>query len=208
MKEIRSIKDLTPDPRNLNRGTQRGRGMLEQSLRKYGAGRSILTDKNGVVIAGNKVSEVAGEIDLPVREIQTRGRELIVVRRMDLDLEKDKAAKELAVADNRVAQIDLDWNPDLLKELSAEIDLGQFWMESELELLSQSFNVNGIDAPVLSNIDRNPFQQMTFTLHDEQAEEVKAALEKAKAAGGRVSAVNENSNGNALAFICEAFNRG
>jgi len=135
VKEIRSIKDLTPDPRNLNRGTQRGRGMLEQSLRKYGAGRSILVDKNGVVIAGNKVSEIAGEIDLPVREVQTRGNELVVVRRMDLDLEKDKAAKELAVADNRIGQIDLDWNPDLLKELSAEIDLGQFWMEDELKAM-------------------------------------------------------------------------
>jgi len=137
VKEIRSIKDLTPDPRNLNRGTQRGRGMLEQSLRKYGAGRSILVDKNGVVIAGNKVSEIAGEIDLPVREVQTRGNELVVVRRMDLDLEKDKAAKELAVADNRIGQIDLDWNPDLLKELSAEIDLGQFWMEDEFNELLQ-----------------------------------------------------------------------
>jgi len=111
--------------------------MLENSLRKYGAGRSILVDKNGVVIAGNKVSEVAGEIDLPVREVQTRGNELVVVRRMDLDLEKDKAAKELAVADNRIGQIDLDWNPDLLKELSAEIDLGQFWMEDEFNELLQ-----------------------------------------------------------------------
>jgi len=56
---------------------------------------------------------------------------------MDLDLEKDKAAKELAVADNRIGQIDLDWNPDLLKELSAEIDLGQFWMEDEFNELLQ-----------------------------------------------------------------------
>ena len=68
--------------------------MLENSLRKYGAGRSILVDKNGIVIAGNKVMEVAGQIDLPVREMRTKGNELIVVRRMDLDLERDQAAKE------------------------------------------------------------------------------------------------------------------
>lgn len=132
MKEIKSIADLKPDPKNLNRGTQRGRGMLENSLRKYGAGRSILTDKNGVVIAGNKVMEVAGQIDLPVREIQTRGHELVVVRRMDLDLEKDKAARELSLADNRISEIDLSWDADLLKNLSMEINLGQFWMEEEL----------------------------------------------------------------------------
>lgn len=130
--EIKTVADLRPDLKNANRGTQRGRGMLEKSLRDYGAGRSILTDKNGIIIAGNKVAEVAGQIDLPVREIRTKGNELVVVRRMDLDLEKDKAARELSIADNRVGQVSLDWDPDILKELSAEIDLGQFWVEDEL----------------------------------------------------------------------------
>lgn len=36
--------------------------------------------------------------------------------------------------------------------------------------------------PELPDGDREPFQQMTFTLHDSQAEAVKAAIEKAKAA--------------------------
>jgi hypothetical protein len=49
-----SIRDLTPDPRNANKGSERGTGMLEHSLRSYGAGRSILADKHGVIIAGNK----------------------------------------------------------------------------------------------------------------------------------------------------------
>ena len=111
--------------------------MLENSLRKYGAGRSILVDKNGIVIAGNKVMEVAGQIDLPVREMRTKGNELIVVRRMDLDLERDQAAKELAVADNRIGQVSLEWDPDILKELSVQIDLGQFWMEDELSEILQ-----------------------------------------------------------------------
>jgi hypothetical protein len=49
---------------------------------------------------------------------------------------------------------------------------------------------------------------MTFTVHDEQFEEVEAAIKKAKSEGGGESAVNENSNGNALAWICGRFNRG
>jgi hypothetical protein len=49
---------------------------------------------------------------------------------------------------------------------------------------------------------------MTFTVHDEQFKEVEAAMSKAKEEGGGESAVNENSNGNALAFICGRFNRG
>jgi hypothetical protein len=53
--------------------------------------------------------------------------------------------------------------------------------------------------------DRAPFQQMTFTLHDTQAEQVKEAVRLAKAAGPFVDSENENSNGNALARICETF---
>ena len=42
------------DSRNANKGTERGLALLDKSLRQYGAGRSILVDKNGRVIAGNK----------------------------------------------------------------------------------------------------------------------------------------------------------
>ena len=40
-----------------------------------------------------------------------------------------------------------------------------------------------------------------------QAEDVQAAMAKAKQIGHGESAVNENSNGNALAFVCQSFNR-
>ena len=48
------LSDLTLDAKNANRGTQRGLKALTDSLQKYGAGRSILVDKDGNVIAGNK----------------------------------------------------------------------------------------------------------------------------------------------------------
>jgi len=46
---------------------------------------------------------------------------------------------------------------------------------------------------------------MTFTLHDTQAEQVTEAIRIAKAAGAFVDSPNENSNGNALARICETY---
>lgn len=52
--------------------------------------------------------------------------------------------------------------------------------------------------------DRPPFQQMTFTLHDLQVEQVKEALSISKGMGD-FNGQNENSNGNALARICETF---
>jgi hypothetical protein len=50
----RKLADLTPDRKNANKGTPRGSQMIEDSFRQYGAGRSILIDKNGLIIAGNK----------------------------------------------------------------------------------------------------------------------------------------------------------
>lgn len=59
--------------------------------------------------------------------------------------------------------------------------------------------------PELPNGKRDPIQQMTFTLHDRQKEQVDAALAKAKAMGTFADGLNENSNGNALARVCELF---
>jgi hypothetical protein len=137
-KPITKLSQLTPDDRNANRGTERGSQMIESSLRKYGLGRSILIDKNGRIIAGNKTAEHAGSIGIDdVVVVQTDGTKVIAVQRMDLDLQKDKAAVELAIADNRAGQVSLDWDDGVLRSLQSvdEIDLGQFWTPDELEHL-------------------------------------------------------------------------
>jgi hypothetical protein len=138
IKEIQAIGDLTLDPRNANKGTERGAVQLENSLRDYGAGRSILVDKHGVVIAGNKTLEQAASLGLEVETVRTDGNKLVVVQREDLDLQADPRARELAIADNRVAQIDLEWDVDELKrELDDGVDLAKFWRDDELaEMLS------------------------------------------------------------------------
>lgn len=59
-----TIKELKFDPQNANKGTERGNQALEESLQRYGAGRSVLADKNGVIIAGNKTVEKAGELGI------------------------------------------------------------------------------------------------------------------------------------------------
>lgn len=135
-----TIRQLRPDPQNANRGTERGAGMIERSLRAYGAGRSLLVDKHGVVIAGNKTLEAAASIGLEeVVVVRTDGRKLVVVQRTDLDLARDAQAKELAIADNRAAQVGLDWDPAVLEELKeAGVDLGEFWSDQELSRLLAS----------------------------------------------------------------------
>ena len=109
-KELKTIDDLTPDAGNFNRHTEFGQKLLEDSLRKFGAGRSVLVDENGNIIAGNGVVETAASIGLDkIKVVETDGTELVVVRRKDLKLDSPEG-RELALADNMTALkgIDLD----------------------------------------------------------------------------------------------------
>jgi len=70
-----------------------------------------------------------------VTVVQTDGNRIIAVQRMDLDLEKDPRARELAIADNRTADLNLEWDPDVLKDLAGDIDLSPFFTDKELKEL-------------------------------------------------------------------------
>ena len=100
-----SLADLKADPQNANRGTDRDREALARSLREYGAGRAVLIDRRGHVIAGNKTVEQARALNLPLRVVETDGTFLVAVQRNDLDLQTDARAKALAIADNRVGEL-------------------------------------------------------------------------------------------------------
>lgn len=130
---VKKISDLTPDARNANKGSLRGNAVIADSLRRYGAGRSILLDRHGAIIAGNKTAENAGAIGMEdVLVIQTTGDRLVAVQRMDLDLDSP-AARELAIADNRASEVSLSWDLDVLQGLVAEggVDLAPFWTADE-----------------------------------------------------------------------------
>ena len=59
-----------------------------------------------------------------------------MVRRRDLHLASDPQARALAIADNRVGELDLDWDPAILQQLQADgLDLGLFWTTEEFERL-------------------------------------------------------------------------
>jgi len=116
--------------------------MVAESLAKYGAGRSVLADRNGHIIAGNKTVTAAGEREIQV--VQSDGTKLVVVQRTDLDI-NSKEARELAIADNRSAEVGLDWDIDILKSL--DVNLPAFWSEAELrKLIGEEKPLEGPDA--------------------------------------------------------------
>jgi site-specific DNA-methyltransferase (adenine-specific) len=141
------LSELQQDSRNANKGTKRGNAAVEHSLKEFGAGRSILIDKHGVIIAGNKTASnaaAAGFEDVIV--VPTDGTQLIAVQRIDLDLSADDKAKQLAIADNRSSELGLEWNPDVLGELAEEMDLEPYFTDAELNsILPRSIGLEDED---------------------------------------------------------------
>jgi ParB family chromosome partitioning protein len=179
--------------------------MVVDALHKVGAARSIVIDEDNVILAGNGVTEAAAEAGITkVRVIEADGNELIAVKRTGLTAEQKR---QLAIYDNRTAEL-ADWDLDQLREdLANGDDLKAFFSDDELDRLINAPSADDWGAAIgaLPDGDKSPFQQMTFTLSDEQAEQVKAALDAARALGGFVDTGNENGNGNALARVCETF---
>ena len=127
------LEDLELDPKNANRGTDRGRSAIAHSLKAYGAGRSVVVDRHGRVIAGNKTVEEAKRQGIPVVVVSSNGQQLVVVQRKDLDLDSDQKAQALAIADNRTTELDLAWDPDVFKTLISDgLDLSALFTPDEL----------------------------------------------------------------------------
>jgi hypothetical protein len=134
------VSDLKQDQRNANKGTKRGREAVAKSLKQFGAGRSILLDRDGNIIAGNKTVESASSAGIDnVIVVQTDGSQLVAVQRTDLSLDSPKA-RELAIADNRTSEIGLEWDKNVLAEMvsAGDMELEPFFTGDELaEVLEQ-----------------------------------------------------------------------
>lgn len=153
------ISDLKPDKRNANKGTKKGRQLLNNSIRELKAGRSVLVDKNGVIIAGNKTVEQATDAGIKdVIIVETTGDQLVAVKRTDLDLETDEKARRLAYADNRVSELDLEWDADAIKlDLDDGIDLGSFFDDDSLH----EMGIN-LDDVVFKELDEDIVDDVEF----------------------------------------------
>jgi len=202
--EIESLEDLTPDPRNANDGTERGQYMLEHSLEQFGAGRSVVVDKEGRIIAGNKTWQAAAEKGFKVKVVQTDGRELVVVQRTDLDLlGEDERARLLAYADNRSSEVGLAWDAEaVVLDLESGLDLSDLFRDDELEEIeNQAALLEELDEalageyePTERNLgDRN--KQIKPVLYVDDL----AIFEEAMAATG------EKNRGEALLEICHHY---
>ena len=147
-----SIEYLVPDNKNFNKGTQFGEHLMDESLRKFGLGRSILLDKNDRIIAGNKTTEKAGELGFEkVVIVETDGSTLVAVKRNDIDLDSQKG-RELALADNATSKANLSWNEEMIMQCAEQFDFDpEEWgvSMSEPEEEEQEEPKKGIDTRLI-----------------------------------------------------------
>jgi hypothetical protein len=147
--------------------------------------RPIVVNDDMVVLGGNMRLKACKEAGL---------KEIPIIKASELT---EQQQKEFIVKDN-VGYGEWDWS-----------DLANNWDSDQLEEW-------GLDIPGFSDVedlgenfslpdgDKAPFQQMTFTLADEQAIQIKNAIDEIKGSEEYKYAEtmgNENSNGNALYLI-------
>ena len=148
--------------------------------------RPIIVNDDMVVLGGNMRLKACKEAGL---------KEVPIIKASELT---EKEQKEFIIKDN-VGFGEWDWDI-LANEWNAEklegwgLELPGF--DVDLDDLGEDFS--------LPDGDKAPFQQMTFTLADEQAEQIKNAIDDVKKTEEYKYAEtmgNENSNGNALYLI-------
>lgn len=190
-----TIKSLKLDPRNANKHTQYGSGLLENSVRENGFGRSILISSDDVIIAGNGTVEGASAIGMEnVRIIETDGNEIIAVKRTDVKSDTPEFYR-MALADNVVAQKNIALDIEVVEAIVEEYPAAKVWGAI---ITDPPGARDKIEDPDKAN-------QTTSTFHftRNQAAKVKQALSVSKELNKTKfsNAGNTNENANALYFI-------
>ena len=171
--KIINIEELVQDEHNFNKGTDEGGRLMERSFKEMGAGRSVLIDKHGKIIAGNKSQKAAIAAGIKrVRVIETTGDELIAVKRTDVELESEQGRK-MALLDNLTTQVNLAWDETELQTITGEIegfDVGDFGFDPH--------DVKDVDLPFPDHNDNTDNSEQQSD--NEQTEEEEPDPEKMK----------------------------
>ncbi len=196
IKKVKTI-DLIPYARNSRTHSDEQINQIAASIKEFGFLNPIIIDGENSIIAGHGRVMAANKLNI---------KELPCVDASHLS---DTQKQAYVIADNQLA-LNAGWDLDMLRFEVSELSDSEF----NLDLLGFADDVIGklldidADLPELPDGDRDPFQQKTFTLHDEQANLIDDAIAKAKKDPRIETGLNENSNGNAIAWICEQWLKG
>ena len=170
------------------------------SLKEFGWRQPIVVDEQMVVVAGHTRLEAARSLGMGEVPIHIAA---------GLTPEQIKAYR---LADNRVGQ-EAEWDQELLRLELGELEGMDFDIEAtgfDAEELKDIIGL-GIEIldefPSLAGGEKVPYQQKTFTLHDDQASIVDEAIMLARKNPLSDSELNENAISNAISLVCEQWLR-
>ena len=192
--KISKVADLIPYANNSRLHSDEQVTQVASSIKEFGFTSPVLIDDQGGIIAGH------GRI-MAAKKLNMDEVPCIILEGLT-----EAQKKAYIIADNQLpmnAEWDLDTlrlEVETLKEMNFNLDLLGF----DDDVVAKLIDIDA-DLPELPDGDRDPFQQKTFTLHDEQANTIDDAIIKAKTDLRIDTGLNENSNGNAIAWICEQF---
>lgn len=194
IKKVNTI-DLIPYARNSRTHSDEQINQIAASIKEFGFLNPIIIDGENGIIAGHGRVMAANKLNI---------KELPCVDASHLSETQRRA---YVIADNKLA-LNSGWDIEMLRvefdelqEAGFDLELTGFSMDEIGEI--EFDNDCEIEMPTLKDGDKEPFQQKTFTLHDEQAAIVDDAVTLARANPLADTGLNENSNGNALVLICQ-----
>ena len=179
--EIKMVKieDLKPYPNN-PRLNDEAVQYVANSIKEFGFKVPMIIDKNNEIVAGHTRYKASLELGL---------KEVPCIVADDLT---DEQIKAFRLADNKVSE-KAQWNFDLLDEELAnifDIDMNAFDFNQ--------LNIDELDTEFdLPEGDKGEIEQITFTLHNKQADLIRYAMDLVKDDITETFG-NTNQNGNAI----------
>ena len=153
--QIRKLSDFTRQRQNANRHTARGMSLLSESMTEDGYVAPITTAADGEVIDGSARLETAAATfaDDEVLVLQHDGRKPIVMQRTDIASADDPQAVRISLRANRIASLNLDWDPEILNALSTDLNVSSLWTDEELAAAcaASAPDVSGSSLPTGTN---------------------------------------------------------
>lgn len=116
--------DFRPQVTNANRHNQRGMGMLTRAMQQSGYVAPMTATADGEIIDGSARLEVAADVFDGVAPIVVDhdGTRPVIMRRTDIPDASDPRAVRIALESNRIAQVDLEWDADVLAAIGEDPD--------------------------------------------------------------------------------------
>lgn len=192
--EKRSLQELKGYDKNPRKFTKKGLEDLKQSLKRCGDANIITINADNTVLGGHARLEVMKQLGYKTVDVKVPDKLL-----------NEEEVKEIVIRLN--ANTAGEWDLEKLAVDFEVSDLEDWGLDLDFTTLEDA----EADMPTLDDGEKKPFQQMTFTLADQQAEFIKNALaevKKNKEYESNDNFGNENTNGNALYFIIERYING